>query len=475
MQSITDQISWLKLWKTHWNYRHWLICSGITSVLSFEFYNLFLSIYPNALINLYASWGIHSIFISSIISYAAILGLGLLSGWLLYSAHLTYLSLKATLKTLQPIIELWQFNTNGNEAFIQHLFQNENFIKLSEFLKDASIPLPFKDLLKNGDKSKEVQGVITLLCQLWSLKKPDEKIKQFTLNILENLNANEDIKPQIETISSLVELLAKASLINEEIFNKALDSHEAWKPKLTYFNRVGEDKDLLMNMIEHPEIAEFIVDYATIEGNHGHIQQFCQSLVCPQTAIDHWLKNHFSHDRAQYIQLWNAAFNQPFKDRLQTWIEYIDKQSDSENIFHDFNACLELLNAFNRLDIIASEQYPTIAANLDFLIQEQSLEFNQVLVLLNQLKLCNAVIIERIIAFKNIDEVLEILKSPTVHHGHDFLRLLDAADKIQQPSIVTPIEPRPVTINRPAPGFWSRFFTGLNCRSHIDIAPRPHG
>lgn len=486
MQAITAQTSWLDLWKNHWSYRHWLICSGITSLLSMEFYNLFLSIYPDAFMNLYLSWGIQSMFLSTIISYAGILALGLLSGWILYSAHLAYLAIKTNINTIQPIIALWQSSTNDNQLFFQQLFQDENFIKLSKFLNQVSIPLGFKEFIKKGEHTKELQSIITLLCRLWSIQKPSEKIQLLTLKILEDLNFQHDFKPQMEKISSLIAVLTQAGGVNEELFNKAIELQEDLHLEHPLFSKVCNNQDLLVKMIEHPEIAECVLDYEehidTASGvGIGHINQFCDSLIHPQSKLEHWLITHFAHSRAEYIQLWERYYRQPCQTKLEKLIIFMDAQPECENIFRDASCCLQLFNIFNRADFISSEDFPRICANLEFLVNEQALQFSQALMILHHRQLFTTTIIERIIAFKNIDEIMEIINQPAKLSTEDLLQRIDQAEKIapgpKMPSKTNLLEMVPAPPVVRAPGFWARFFAGFDCRNNSATmtSPRPGG
>jgi hypothetical protein len=438
---------WVELWRKNWSYTNWLMTSVITSIISSEIYYVVLSVYPNFLLNLWFSIGISSISIATMLTYAAILSAGLVSGWLIYSAQLTIRALRTVHKDYQPLIDLWT-NYNQNYALIFNQLLNEKgFLKLSTFLKDQSLPEPIKYFLKSENNIEAVQKVISLLKKIWSIEKFDEKIKALTLNILSECSQGENPTEHINNILALCNLLMESNQMSEEMLLKTLEKSSKLNPYLPQLISLTQHKDILYKLIEEPNLMPFylacqenfkdtpdLVSQNTdniylylryhLNQNTGY-QHFIDSGIAGHHSIKlnsdtfKWLKEHFQDDPRAFVFIFNTLNNHPFIEWIEPIFNFMAKHDKYMDFFNNPAACSALADTFNNVIFLQDERIKAISATFQELKHAEKMgSFCDILLACSGEQEFTGPFIQRIIAENKIEEAsAALLKSKSTQPG----------------------------------------------------------
>lgn len=435
--------AWIELWWKNWSYTQWLLSSMITSVIATEVYTILLSIYPNFMLNLWMSIGLTSITLSTVLTYGLILGAGLFTGWLIYSAHLAFVSIRAANKDYQPLIELWtQFNQDSSTT-ITALLHDDNFLKLSKFLSAHPLPEPIKAFLTNKGNLNGITKLVDLLKKIWSLDNIEEKIKTLTLDVLSQCASDTNHEERIENISSLCHLLIETNQFNHEMVTKTLENSEQFNPYLAQLKSL-KHKDLLQKLIEEPKLMAFYTAMQDVfkddperitrntESIYYHLRfdltntatlskfktQFTNAeqmlVVSPQ--IYQWLKQDYFSQPDVFVSLWNQFAHHPYPQWIRPIFEFMTANDKYRPLLMNKLACQALLDVFNRPSLISEPNYLQISQSVtDFTKQGQYAMLCDILLYLQNTPALNTKVIEKLIQNDNIHFLHQAIQTSPLH------------------------------------------------------------
>lgn len=255
----SEQATWIKLWWKNWNYSHWLMTSVITTVITSEIYTIILSVYPHFLTAFWFNLGISSFTFAAILSLGTLLGLGLLTGWMIYSSHLLYDSLHIANHDYQPLVELW---TNYNQEYsyiVNQLMSDDSFMKFSQYLKSKNLPEPIARFLGNVDNIDQIKKVSMLLKRIWDIENVDEKLKELAINILSEYAHVDSTAEHIDNIWSLCNLLLDKKQFNQNTVLRTIENSNTLKPYLPRLQHLNIHQDLLYKLIDEPQLMTFFL------------------------------------------------------------------------------------------------------------------------------------------------------------------------------------------------------------------------
>ncbi len=384
----TNQPAWIKLWHKNWNYTHWLMTSMITTVICSEVYSILLSIYPEFLNIYWFNLGVTSATFASILSFSAVVGLGILSGWLFYSLQLFIFSLQLATKDYKPLIDLWKTYNHEHDAIIHQLFTDENFHHLSSFLKDQRLPSPIANFLGNQQNIEQVTNVLNMLKRIWQIEQVDSKLKALALNILSEVSKSEHTQEHINNISQLCNLLIDTNQFNQETVLKTLENSHLLHPYIPKLQQLSIHKDLIYKLIEEPKLMEyFLITQELFSGQHERVMHNIETLylylrhdlthhesfisfkqsqdfhakkavVAPECFV--WLQT-FQQQPKSLMIIWDNLLHHPKLDWIEDAIIFMASHEEFNTFIHHAESVSKLTGLFNRLSILNHDGFRSVA------------------------------------------------------------------------------------------------------------------
>lgn len=396
------QAPWVKLWLLNWNYMHWLMTSVISTILCSEAYSLLLSIYPEFLTSFWFNLGVSSSFIASSLAITTVLFVGLLTGWLIYSAHLAFYAFKTANHDYQPLLELWENHTPNHSELIDKLLSDQNFYDLSKFLQQQNLPQPIKAFLGNQQNIQQIGQVMNLLKRIWQIEKLDDKIKALSINILSEFSNSEHSKEHLDNIWNLCDMLLKKNQFTQDNVLKSLENSQQLKTYLPTLSKLYVHKDLLHKIIEEPKLMDYILaaqeafpgDDERINYNievlylymvnrfdevdvYEHYKassdsQVSKAILQPMSYA--WAKT-FNEKPQQFIKLWDNLLHHPNLKWLESCLNFMLEQGDKyHDITTNLDKALDFTQLFNRVSSVQSEDFKKLMALFDSLTEFEDRE-----------------------------------------------------------------------------------------------------
>lgn len=495
------QAPWVKLWVLNWNYSHWLMTSIISTVLCSEVYSILLSVYPDFLAAFWFNLGVSSSFIASTLAISTVLMTGLLSGWLIYSAHLAYYAFKTANHDYQPLIDLWQNYNHSHGELIDKLLTDQNFYSLSKYLQEQNLPEPIKGFLSNQQNIHQVNKVMNLLKRIWQIEKLDDKIKALSVNILSEFSKSDSSQEHLDNIWNLCDMLLSKNEFTHENVLKSLENSQQLKSYVPTLSQLSMHKDLLHKMIEEPKLMEFFLaaqeEFQGQDERINHdiellhlylVNKLEQAEVFKQFKILNaskamvtpvcfsWAKN-FTEQPHKFIKLWDNLLHHPnlqwFEGALGLMLEQPEKYN---TMLLNFDSAFNLTNLFNRLSSTNTDEFKlfTTLYNLLNEIEDKEL-FCEVLLALNNCHMLNeSMLIELFIqndwkqSANNLKLYVDKIWTPeTSAHATEtdlkqFLVHPELPNVVSIPEINVSIAQTPLPAEKPAK-LKKGFFSNLNC------------
>lgn len=439
---------WMHLWWKNWSYTSWLLTSTITSIITSEIYTLILSVYPDFFTNLFFSIGINSVPIATALTWGSILAIGLVSGWIIYSAQLFLHALRTAHREYQPLIDLWtNYNQNYTLVF-NHLLKDESFVKLSQFLKNQTLPEHIHQFLKNEKNIASIDKILTLLKKIWSIEQIDEKIKTLTLNILSDCS-NDEATAHVDNIFALFNLIHEVNQFDNMSLLKALENSERLKPYLPQLQSLSTHKDILYKLIEEPNLMPFYLALQelfssnpalvstsidsiylylryNLSDSHSYHQfkidqPFIGKNILIKPATFRWLTENFFEKPKSFVHIFLLLNEHPLVDWVEPLFEFMSMHDKYKDFLSSKEACICLANAFRRNDLIQDPNYSKIFEQITQL-NTTSLKTKLcdiMLVCLNE-NCLNTEILETIISTNKIEAIYQVILEAKSHPSLTF-------------------------------------------------------
>ena len=433
-----EQAAWIKLWHKNWNYTHWLMTSMITTVISSEIYSILLSIYPEFLNIFWLNLGITSSTFASILTFSTILGLGVLSGLIFYSLQLFVFSLKSANNDYKPLINLWKTYNHQHDFAVNQLFTDENFRKLSMFLKDQPLPAPIVHFLSNNQNIEQIKSVLNMLKRIWQIEGVDNKLKALTLNILSEVSKSEHTQQHIDNIAQLCNLLLDNHEFNENTVIKALDNSSLLQPLLPKLQQITFPKDLLYKLIAEPKLMEYFlvaqelfsgqderiihdieILYLYLVNDLSHPESYAEfkksqtpnanhAVISPDCFI--WLQS-FQHQPTIFLTILDNLLHHPKLDWIEHSIVFMADKEEFKSFIHNPNHASHLTTLFNRLSILEDVNFQAISELFKhYQNDKERTIFCNYLMLLNQINSLNEKSVIHILNQPNLESQLNFFK-----------------------------------------------------------------
>lgn len=516
--STNYKAPWVKLWIMNWNYSHWLMTSIISTVICSEVYSVLLSVYPDFLTTFLFNLGITSSFMASALAISSVLLVGLLSGWLIYSAHLAFYAFKTANHDYQPLIELWKSYQNNNEL-IDKLLTDKNFYNLSKYLQEQNLPEPIQSFLGNQQNMQQISKVMNLLKRIWQIERLDDKIKALSINILSEFSKTENTQEHLDNIWNLCDMLLNKNEFTHENVLKSLENSQQLKTYIPTLSQLSMHKDLLHKFIEEPKLMEFfLAAQEEFQGqderiNHNidllhlyMVNRFEQAEVfnlfrnsnhinTPKATVSSlcysWIKN-FNASPHQFIKLWDNLIHHPNLEWLDGSVNLMLGQSEKyTKLILDYDSAFNLTGLFNRLTTSKTEEFKQFVTFYNSLTELEDKElFCDVLLCLNDCHMLKESLIIELFNSNDWRQVANNLKryvdtlwtpnNPILNTETDIKQLLINPDEIfpiPKPviNIATESIETPNPIDSPVKtkkGFFSLF--NCSCSSSTPNSPKHH-
>lgn len=279
--------TWFIVWTKEWNTSSWLMSSFISSIIMFEIYAVILSVYPNFMISIWLSLGIQTLMLTSIMTVLSIICLGFITGAVVYSAHLALTSMENFEKIYMPLVETWSNNAKRYGPILLNLLNDENFLKITQSLKDIPAAQPLVEFLKNDENAESVQKIIKLLKEIWSQDTIDMQVKTLVIHLLTKYVQEENAKQHIDNIWVLWQFLQKNEQLNIDTIINVLQNSSQVQALVGQINTFSNEPDIIKNALEKPELLTYIhainssfPNRPTCEKAHS-IRQFYQDSSNP--------------------------------------------------------------------------------------------------------------------------------------------------------------------------------------------------
>ena len=431
----TTSSPWIELWWKNWSYAQWLLSSMITTVITTEVYTILLSVYPNFMLNFWISLGLTSLTLSTVLTYALILSAGLLTGWLVYSAHLAFMSLRAANNDYQPLIELWTTYNQDSSSIVSQLLNDDNFLKLSKFLKDQPLPADIQAFLSNKAHLGDIKKLMDLLTKIWSIENMEEKLKTLTLEILSKCAASPDHVKHIDNISTLCHLLIDMNQFNQDMVTKTLKNSEQLNPYISELSALNKDKDLLHKLIEEPRLMPFYIamqdsfkdEADRVARNTELLYYYLRFDLTNPTAMTefenqhktplsikpttyNWLKQDYFNQPKDLSLIWDKFTHHPFKDWVEPIFGFMMAHDKYRDVLTHARSCQEILNLFHQPLLLGGEEFTHIKESLDYISDHNQLPLLcDILLYLHSKANLQVEMIESLIKNRRIDVVYQAI------------------------------------------------------------------
>ncbi|NDH08370.1 MAG: hypothetical protein EBY16_01905 [Gammaproteobacteria bacterium] len=365
---------WYKLWLKTWNYSHWLITSVISSLILAEIAAVILSAYPSLFASLWLSLGISSSLTIGIVSVAAILSLGLVSGWLLYAGHLAYQAASSLELDYEPLVKLWSINGHHYDIIFKKLLDDDNFLKLSRFIKYIPAAKGIHDYLQNPRNVDSVRKILQLLDKLWSADALDQQSKTLGMLFLSGHMQTAEADEHINNIFALCEILWQNKDANHDLFVEVIKNSSLLKPHLEDLKAISADMELFSKYIVDPSLIlthQFIESSPHDFAEHEFKQDEEESIsnLVPQSEAAKQIKQIFAHhyDKNPQIleKIGQKLIEHPQLEIIEPLIQALSALEDGHHLLADEHALEILLDlSFARTSISEMANFAQLAARL---------------------------------------------------------------------------------------------------------------
>jgi hypothetical protein len=257
-ESTHKKNAWMILWLREWNTYNWLMTSLISTIIVSEIYAIILSVSPNFLVSLWLSLGVSSIIISSLLTGLLLLSIGLATGALFYSAHLAYNSMTTVEQSYQPLIEVWSKNTKIYSHILENLLDDDNFLKITQALKDFPPARPLHEFLSREENVESVRKILVLLKKIWAAETADASIKTLALTLLSEYVQEENAKDHINRIWALWEILQHHEEPQLDLIIKIIKNSSLIAPYFEQVQAFSSQPEVIHMVVDKPELLPYL-------------------------------------------------------------------------------------------------------------------------------------------------------------------------------------------------------------------------
>lgn len=346
---------WYMLWLKTWNYSHWLVTSVISSLILAEIAAVVLSAYPSLFASLWLSLGITSSLTIGIVSVAAIISLGLVSGLLFYAGHLAYQASTSLELDYEPLVKLWSINGHHYDIIFKKLLDDDNFLKLSRFIKYIPAAKGIHDYLQNPRNVDSVRKILQLLDKLWATDALDQQAKMLGVHFLSGHMQTAEADEHINNIFALCEILWQNKDANHDLFVEVIKNSSLLKPHLEDLKAISSDMELFSKCIadpslilRHQSIASSSLDLTEQEFKQDEEESI--SNLDPQSEAAKQIKQIFAHhyDKNPQIleKIGQKLIKHPQLEKIEPLILGLSGLEDGKRLLADEHALEILLDLF---------------------------------------------------------------------------------------------------------------------------------
>ena len=341
---------WLTLWFDEWNYINYLFTSFVASILFSEVYFVIISVYPNALINIWLSMGMSSLFVTTSMTIFSIISLGFLVGGLVYGLNLYYHAINQVEYELKPLLNLWSSsNPKLYSKIIKHLISTPYFHEMSAYIQNIPGLEGLHHYLETIEHDEDLKKLIKLLLDIWSTDKLEEKLKIFAIEMIAQVGHEEDTANKIEAISKLLQYFWYKEDINVDTFQKMVRHSSVLAPILEpLLNFYENEHDFISKIIDEPRLIEYFLEIHETESDVD-----LEKGVLTLKALYYYFKIAPDEDATKAQNIWQLMKTHPRID----WIERLFFNLNQDERFQTLSFKREISEEL--LKLFAQNKAPT--------------------------------------------------------------------------------------------------------------------
>lgn len=355
--------TWYMIWLKNWNYTHWLVTSTISSLILTELGAVVISAYPSLLSNLWISLGITSSLSIGILSGAAIISLGLVTGWLIYAGHLAFQAFTSVTVDYEPLMKLWTSNHQTYGIILKKLLENDNFLALSRLIKNYPGAQGLHAYLQDPKNVESVRKILQLLDKIWSTDRIDQQLKMVILHLLSQHIQSDEAEAHINNIYSLCEILWQNEELNHELIVKVFQNSSLLKPYLKELQVLSDNPEIFKQCIDEPSLIPYqlanqsLGHKVAVDSLYPYLKQnedvSLSSLdELGPVAIQIYQIVHGYHGKTPelFIQIWNKLLQHPHLAVIEALIHHLSQSDSGSALLANAKVFDEILNLFNHIE-----------------------------------------------------------------------------------------------------------------------------
>jgi hypothetical protein len=356
---------WLTLWFDEWNYINYLFTSFVASILFSEVYFVIISVYPNALINIWLLMGMSSLFVTTLMTIFSITSLGFLVGGLVYGLNLYYHAINQVEYELKPLLNLWSSShTKLYSQIIKHLVITPHFQEMSAYIQNIPGLEGLRHYLQTIEHDEDLKKLIKLLLDIWSTDKLEEKLKIFAFEMIAQVSHEEDTANKIEAIAKLLQYFWYKEAIDIDTFQKMVRHSSLLAPILEpLLNFYENEHDLISKIIDEPRLIEFFMEIHET-GSDLELQKGVLSLK----ALYYYFKCDPDEACTNTQSIWQQMMTHPRIDWIEHLFFNLNQDERFQTLAYRTQISEELLKLFSKNKAPTHPSQETIETLSDIII-----------------------------------------------------------------------------------------------------------